>query len=130
MDIEFDEWYEKYKPIEDDHGSLRIYETYGADLDFIHSIVDDNRVWTYLDGGDYSAVVNGMFFVNRLCYYVTEVPWEGEAGDVEINMYEPDECDITGEHMWKDYLREMDNKLIKVCDFCEMNKEDFDEYDD
>ena len=127
-ELEYDEWYEKYKPIETDHGDLMVYETYGKDLEFIQSIIEDNRVWTFIDSGDYSCIVNGAMFVNRLCYYVTEVPWEGEAGDIEINMYEPTECDITGEHIWFDYLREMDNKVIKVCEFCEMSKDDYDLY--
>jgi hypothetical protein len=124
-EIEYEEWFDKYKPIEDDHGSLRIYETYGEDLDFIQSIAEDNRVWTYLDGDGYSSVVNGMFYVNRLCYYVTEVPWEGEPSDIEISMYEAYECDITGEHQWVDYVRAIDNNTIKVCDFCEMSKDDW-----
>ena len=128
MELEYDEWYNKYKPIEDDHGNLRIYETYGEDLEFISSIVEDNRVWTWLDGDDYSVITNGAFFVNRLCYYVTEVPWEGEDGNIEIDMYEANECDITGEHKWVDYLREMDNKTIEICDFCEMSKEDYEQY--
>ena len=127
-ELEYDEWYEKYKPIENDHGDIMIYETYGKDLEFIESIIDDNRVWTFVDGGDFSVITNGAMFVNRMCYYVTEVPWEGEAGDIEIDLYEANECDITGEHVWFDYLREMDNKVIKVCEFCEMSKDDYDLY--
>ena len=127
-ELEYEEWYDKYKPIETDHGDLMVYETYGKDLEFIESIIEDNRVWTFVDGGDYSCIVNGAMFVNRLCYYVTEIPWEGEAGDIEIDLYEANECDITGEHLWMDYLREMDMKTIKVCEFCEMSKDDYDLY--
>ena len=127
-ELEYDEWYEKYKPIETDHGDLMVYETYGKDLEFIQSIIEDNRVWTFVDGGDFSVITNGAMFVNRLCYYVTEVPWEGEAGDIEIDLYEANECYITGEHLWMDYLREMDNKVIKVCEFCEISKDDYDLY--
>ena len=127
-ELEYDEWFDKYKPITNDHDEIKVYETYGVDLEFIESIIDDNRVWTFLDGGDYSAIVNGAMFVNRLCYYVTEIPWEGEAGDIEIDMYEADECDITGEHLWMDYLREMDMKTIQVCQFCEMSKDDYELY--
>ena len=127
-ELEYDEWYEKYKPIETDHGDIMIYDTSGKDLEFIESIIDDNRVWTFIDGGDFSVITNGAMFVNRLCYYVTEIPWEGEAGDIEVDMYEANECDITGEHVWFDYLREMDNKVIKVCEFCEMSKDDYDLY--
>lgn len=129
-ELEYDEWFDKYKPITTDHGDIRIYETFGADLEFIQSITDDNRVWTWIDSGDYSVIANGAFFVNRLCFYVTEVPWEGEAGDIEINMYEPDECDITDTHIWVDYVRAIDNKTIKVCDLCEMSKEDYDFYNE
>ena len=129
-ELEYEEWYEKYKPIETDHGDLMVYETYGKDLEFIQSIIEDNRVWTFVDGGDYSCIVNGAMFVNRLCYYVTEIPWEGEAGDIEIDLYEANECDITGEHLWMDYLREMDMKTIQVCEFCEMSKDDYELYDD
>ena len=127
-ELEYDEWFDKYKPITNDHDEIKVYETYGVDLEFIESIIDDNRVWTFLDGGDYSAIVNGAMFVNRLCYYVTEIPWEGEAGDIEIDLYEADECDITGEHLWMDYLREMDMKTIQVCQFCEMSKDDYELY--
>ena len=127
-ELEYDEWYDKYKPIETDHGDLMVYETYGKDLEFIESIIEDNRVWTFVDGGDFSVITNGAMFVNRLCYYVTEVPWEGEAGDIEIDLYEANECYITGEHLWMDYLREMDNKVIKVCEFCEISKDDYDLY--
>lgn len=129
-ELEYDEWFDKYKPITNDHDELRIYETYGVDLEFIESIIDDNRVWTFIDSGDFSVITNGAMFVNRLCYYVTEVPWEGEAGDIEIDLYEANECDITGEHLWMDYLREMDMKTIQVCQFCEMSKDDYDEYND
>ena len=127
-ELEYDEWYEKYKPIETDHGDLMVYETYGKDLEFIESIIEDNRVWTFVDGGDFSVITNGAMFVNRLCYYVTEIPWEGEAGDIEIDLYEANECYITGEHLWMDYLREMDMKTIQVCQFCEMSKDDYELY--
>jgi hypothetical protein len=129
-ELEYEEWFDKYKPIETDHGDLRVYETYGDDLAFIESIIEDNRVWTFIDGSDFSVITNGFMFVNRLCYYVTEVPWEGEAGDIEIDLYEANECDITGEHLWMDYLREMDMKTIQVCQFCEMSKDEYDEFND
>lgn len=127
-ELEYDEWFDKYKPITNDHDEIKVYETYGVDLEFIESIIEDNRVWTFIDGGDFSVITNGAMFVNRLCYYVTEVPWEGEAGDIEIDLYEADECDITGEHLWMDYLREMDMKTIQVCQFCEMSKDDYELY--
>lgn len=127
MDITYEEWFDTYKPITNDRDEIRIYETYGDDVEFINSIAEDNRVWTWVDGGDYSVITNGIRFVNRLCYYVTEIPWADDA-DIEINMYEPEECDITGEHMWVDYVRAIDNKTIKVCDFCEMSKDEYDEF--
>lgn len=63
-----DEWYERYKPKD------RGYETYGADLNYIQSLPVE-VVWTMLDGDDGQVlIVNGISFVNRISYYVTEQP--------------------------------------------------------
>ncbi len=63
-----DQWYDKYRP------DIRSYETYGADLNYIQSL-PESLVWTMLDGDDGQVLlVNGLSFVNRICYYVTEQP--------------------------------------------------------
>ena len=72
-ELEYDEWFDKYKPITNDHDEIRIYETYGADLNYINSM-PANFVWTLVDGDEDSVVVNGRAFVNRLGYYLTKKP--------------------------------------------------------
>lgn len=63
-----DQWHSTYQPEE------RLYETYGADLNYINSM-PNNYVWTLLDGdeGD-PIVVNGRAFVNRIGYYISKKP--------------------------------------------------------
>ena len=38
--------------------------------------IPHERIWTMIDGdGRYANLVNGIHFVNRLGYFVTELPW-------------------------------------------------------
>lgn len=62
-----DQWYDQYEP------DGRMYETYGADLNYINSM-PANFVWTLVDGDEDSVVVNGRAYVNRLGYYLTKKP--------------------------------------------------------
>ena len=88
MDI--DQWEETYKPIpnhlvpnsswQDEDGVGIMFETYGDELSFIKT-QDPTYVWTYLDGVDGTYVVSGYHIVNRIGYFVTQVPW---TEDLEI----------------------------------------------
>ena len=62
-----DQWYEQYGS-ED-----RMYETYGADLNYINSM-PANFVWTLVDGDEDTVIVNGRAYVNRIGYYLTKKP--------------------------------------------------------
>jgi len=81
-----DEWFAKFKPKVvptgfpqggwgTEEGSI-LFETFGD------SLVEVNKtgplhVWTLIDGdegGQY--IVSGMHFVNRIGYFITEVPYE------------------------------------------------------
>ena len=127
MDITYDEWFDKYKPKTNKHGDVIYFETYGDELDTV--IATPNEfVWTVVDGGEYFGYSAGRHFVNRMNYIICEIPWDNE--DLYVDLYEPYECEESGEHSWMDYYREMDGKTIQVCEFCEMNKEDYEEYDD
>ena len=71
------EWSTKYRPIKnhlvkDDTTS---FETYGEELDFVAS-KDEQYIWTEMDGDEGVYIVNGYFLVNRIQYYVCELPWE------------------------------------------------------
>lgn len=94
------EWAKQYRPVAnnfDDNASFQdfqdesgvgvMFETYGEELDFVRSIAasDPTAVWTYVDGDDGSTVIiNGYHIVNRIGYFVTEIPATDENVFVEV----------------------------------------------
>lgn len=77
------EWAEKYKPIRnniDENSSFDgvMFETYGAELNFIldQNKTNTKKVWTLIQGYDGGYIVAGLWHVNRLGYFITEIPWE------------------------------------------------------
>ena len=72
-------WAEKYKPKKNhfskqDMYDVTMFETYGEELEYVKS-VNNAHVWTWVQGDFSDLIVAGISFVNRLGYYVTEVPW-------------------------------------------------------
>ena len=56
-----------------------MYETYGEELDYIHSFFKKPRhIWTIIEAGDELVIQAGYWLVNRMGYIVTERPWETE----------------------------------------------------
>lgn len=86
-------WAEKYKP-EENHlvtSNELMFETYGKELEYVQSI-DPKYVWTHVQGDMSDLIVAGYAYVNRLCYYVTEIPWEDEDEYVLISVEKDCEC--------------------------------------
>jgi hypothetical protein len=79
IEMDFDEWFDTYKPIKnaiDDNASFdgHMFETYGDEVEFVKSQSPD-KIWMYGSGDDGGTFVwNGWGFVNRLGYFITEVP--------------------------------------------------------
>lgn len=79
IEMDFDEWFDTYKPIPnniDTNASFdgHMFETYGAEVEFVKK-ADPAHIWTYGDGDDGGSYVwNGWSFVNRIGYFITEVP--------------------------------------------------------
>jgi hypothetical protein len=79
IEMDFDEWFDTYKPIPnniDKNASFdgHMFETYGDEVAFVKK-ADPNYIWTYGDGDDGGSYVwNGWSFVNRIGYFITEVP--------------------------------------------------------
>jgi hypothetical protein len=83
IEMDFDEWCEQYKPIVNhidnnasfDNGEGGImFETYGDEVEFVKSQSPD-KIWMYGDGDDGAGYLwNGWGFVNRIGYFITEVP--------------------------------------------------------
>ena len=95
----WNEWADKFKPIKNKftiYSDDTMFETYGEELDFVKA-QDPRCVWTYVDGDMSSVLLAGFHFVNRLGYYVTEVPWDNEwdscllAVEAECACYNEDE---------------------------------------
>jgi hypothetical protein len=84
--MNFEQWQDKYQPLlnhldsnasfQNEAGQGIMFETYGAELEFVKSI-DPKYVWTYGDE-DGGYIVAGRRFVNRLGYFVCAVPHEGD----------------------------------------------------
>lgn len=95
--MSFEHWWEQFKPTGNpvegsgngpkmgDAG--RMFETYGADLKTVQAeaIKSVDRVWTYVDDGSrYGSITPGLHFVNRLGYFITEMPCADPARDVKV----------------------------------------------
>lgn len=78
IEMKYDHWFDKYQPY-CENDQVRYYETYGEDYDLIKSMNPLN-VWTMLDN---KYIVSGRYFINRLLYIVTTIPWE-QGQDIEV----------------------------------------------
>lgn len=90
INLSFDEWFEKFKPIinpdNTDSGlsindDFYMFETYGDDLDKVVSTANTAplTVWTWIEGDEGEFIVNDYHLVNRLGYFITEVPAEPDT---------------------------------------------------
>ena len=87
---ELDAWEAKYRPIKNHFTDDEKFETYGEELDFVCAS-DPRCIWTLIDGDDGNLyITNGYHLVNRINYFVTEVPFEGEFMEVPYYIYEED----------------------------------------
>lgn len=94
----YEEWVDKYKPIQNelsDNASFEgmMFETYGSELDYVLTIVRRTNgllVWTYIDGEGGTYIVEGYRLVNRIGYFITQVPYE-ENDAIEIQVSEDEE---------------------------------------
>ena len=80
IDLTYEDWCEKYKPIKNHivpNDDTTSFETYGDELEFVRQ-QPDNTIWTEMDGDEGVYIVTGYHFVNRICYYITEVPWQND----------------------------------------------------
>jgi hypothetical protein len=86
--LNYDDWFEKYKPIKNtitknsSYGGT-MFETFGDDLDFIKSQLN-NQIWTLLSVEDEEFwIIPGFHWVNRMGCFVTEIPWE--LKNIQVN---------------------------------------------
>ena len=88
----FDEWAEKYKPVGPEDNQM--LETYGADLQTVLG-THPKYVWTWMQGDMSDIISAGYHLVNRIGYYITEVPWTNVedycllSEEVQCECYDP-----------------------------------------
>ena len=118
-EISWDSWVEKYKPIKNHitkypnkDADYDMFETYGAEQDYVYS-VDEKLVWTEVQGDMSMLLLAGRHFVNRLNYYVCEVPWE--TGDEQVLISVEVECDCFDQNKYD----EGEDAGDPECDKCE-----------
>ena len=102
IEMDFDEWCDTYKPIPnnyDENASFdgAMFETYGAEVEFVKK-ADPAHIWMYGDGDNGNSYIwSGWGFVNRLGYFITEVPCPPDTTiqiKVGINWYYCEGCGI------------------------------------
>lgn len=95
-ELTYEEWLEKFKPIKnaDDHHNY--YDADGnATYGYFDSFIEEDRklleetpsayIWTLVNEDNFDTILSGVYSVNRLNYYITEVPVE-EGVEYFINM--------------------------------------------
>jgi hypothetical protein len=84
LTISYEKFVTKYKPIQNhvdtknSHSEL-MFETYGEELEFVKK-ANPHCIWTLTDCEDTIIIQSGFNYVNRLGYFITEVPFtHGES---------------------------------------------------
>ena len=104
VSLTWKEFEEQFRPIKNHLSSdsdQQMFETYGEEVEFVISKVEENKVWTWADGDYCSYVSNGYHDVNRIGYYVCEVPYD-EDTEYEIITSTEEECECYNEEGYED----------------------------
>ena len=60
-----------------------MFETLGKDRDFLQT-QNPQHIWTFICEGNKELISSGAWWANRIGYFVTEVPFEGNRGSIEF----------------------------------------------
>lgn len=77
IEMTYDEWEAKYRPLENDGSPI-----YWMDSPNELAAIDPKFVWTWRDG-EPDCITNGIAWVNRYEYIVTEIAWN-ENEDITV----------------------------------------------
>ena len=121
-----DEWFNTYKPIKnpyDDNASFdgHMFETYGDEVDFVKS-TDPACIWMYGDGDDGGSYIwSGWGFVNRIGYFITEVPFPANTTiqiQVSVPWFYCENCDAEFEDIDNIIRDAFDEHDLEKCPQC------------
>jgi hypothetical protein len=95
ISLTWEEFEEQFKPIKNTiskYSDNFMFETYGEELEFVQK-QNPNHIWTESQI-DYGFVTSeGYHFVNRMGYYITEVPWEDNVSyEIDLQLDTCTEC--------------------------------------
>ena len=103
--ITIDDWEDAFKPeinhlndsatwaVNGENGIM--FETYGAEHEYVCSKNLERKVWTWVDGDDGSYIVNGFAFANRIGHFVCSVPYkDGEWYQISMDLEPTHELDL------------------------------------
>jgi hypothetical protein len=127
IEMTMDEWEAIYKPIynhidknasfQDETGQGIMFETYGDEVEFVKS-QDPAKIWMYGDGDDGGSYIwSGWGFVNRLGYFITEVPCPPDTTiqiQVSVPWYFCENCEAE--------LEDPDNLIRDAFDEADLQK--------
>ena len=104
VSLTWKEFEEQFRPIKNHlvkDPDQKMFETYGKELEFVQSKVEEGKVWTYGDGDFCTYVSSGYHYINRIGYYITEVPIEKDTY-YEITISTEEECACYKEEGYED----------------------------
>ena len=121
-----EEWFNTYKPIKntlvtDSSFDGHMFETYGDEVEFVKTQSPD-KIWMLGDGDDGGMYIwSGWGFVNRIGYFVTEVPFpENTTIQIQVGVpwYYCESCDSEWEdqdNIIRDAFQEADLEKCPNC---------------
>ena len=126
IELTEEDWFKTYKPIKnnlvmDSSFDGHMFETYGEEVEFVKA-QDENRIWMLGDGDDGGMYIwSGWGFVNRIGYFVTEVPFPDNTTiqiQVGVPWYYCESCDSEWEdqdNIIRDAFQEVDLEKCPNC---------------
>jgi hypothetical protein len=126
IELTEEEWFNTYKPIknnlvESSSFDGHMFETYGEEVEFVKA-QDENRIWMLGDGDDGGMYIwSGWGFVNRIGYFVTELPFPDNTTiqiQVGVPWYYCESCDSEWEdqdNIIRDAFQEQDLEKCPNC---------------
>lgn len=91
MKLTYDEFFDQYRPVVnhlqvDAPWDGCLFETFGEELKHVtETHQKTHSVWTMIEDGNVFVTIPGFWMVNRMGYFITEVPWSiDEFHELEI----------------------------------------------
>ena len=103
IELTWEQFENEFKPIKNhlvNDPDSTMFETYGDELEFVRA-QNPYTIWTYADGDYCSYVSSGYHLINRIGYYITEVPFEPDT-EYELIVSTEVECECYNEEGYED----------------------------